>query len=179
MQRSLHRSIFQVIIFCCFSPLDVPLPECTTIKEQSICSVMTATNGQPYFSSVKKDFTNYFKHTSQEQAVYELSKYATLLSLFASLRSDLRISSFYPATRCIYDISFFLCTLHFPTCGGKGNQYQITKGQCEDLVDSAVNGKCSVRLRQAISFGYSIKWPPVNVNCDDFIQADKINLGSK
>ena len=135
------------------------------VKEQSICSFMTTRNGQPFFSSVKKNFTNYFKHTSQDQAVFELSKQATLLSLFASFRKNLN-SGQQPdaATQCVRGISNFLCTLHFPTCGDK-NQYQITKFDCLEM-KNAFHGKCSLdQVRN--NMGYSIKWPSVNVNCDE------------
>ena len=170
-QQLLHLSLFQLLvtIFCLFSPLDpITSPgECTMVKEQSICSFMTTRNGQPFFSSVKKDFTNYFKHTSQDQAVYELSKHATLLSLLASFRTNLNPGQRLPdaATRCIRGISLFLCTLHFPTCGGE-NQYQITKFECLDM-KRAFNGRCSLE-QVRINFGYSIKWPSANVNCDEF-----------
>ena len=139
------------------------------VKEQSICSFMTTRNGQPFFSSVKKDFTNYFKHTSQDQAVYELSKHATLLSLLASFRTNLNPGQRLPdaATRCIRGIGLFLCTLHFPTCGGE-NQYQITKFECLDM-KRAFNGRCSLE-QVRINFGYSIKWPSANVNCDEFAE---------
>ena len=146
-----------------FSESDV----CELVQEQSICSFITRPNGtDPYFTTVEKKFKNYFNHTSQAQAVYELSKHAKLLSsLSALITIDPRNTAIY--TQCIQKLAQFLCSFYLPNCRAG---IEISRADCKSIVgttDSRQPHVCSPAVsRLQEQFRFAITWPPVQVNCD-------------
>ena len=132
---------------------------CELVQENSICSFITEPNGTlPYFSTVEKKFKNYFNHTSQQQAVYELSQHAKLLSLL----SGLIVRN--PETRneCVQRLAHFLCSLYLPNCRAA---IEMSRSDCQKVIDDR-NGVCVSFLTSLRRLGYSIKWPPVEVDCN-------------
>jgi hypothetical protein len=133
------------------------------VQEQSICSLITKPNGtSPYFTTVDKKFKNYFNHTSQQQAVYELSKHAKLLSRFSAL-IDLESNSGSIHTDCVQRLAYFLCSLYLPNCRAG---IEMNRRDCE-LVVGRVR-VCSLSVRTLQQNGYIIDWPPVQVDCNSF-----------
>lgn len=136
------------------------------MQEQSICSLIKKPNQtSPYFATVEKTFKNYFNHTSQEQAVYELSKHATLLSsLSALITLDSRNSGTH--TTCVQKLAYFLCSFYMPNCRAG---IKISQADCKSIV-GADNGQQHV-CSQSLSIlqqrdRFAINWPPVQVDCN-------------
>lgn len=151
--------------FGCFClSLGVSSGRCSATIVQPICSGIYTRSArtnttQHFFAEVNDPFTNYFQHRSQDQAVYEVSKHATLVNILTSLQSIPRLKR--EVTYCINNLTFLLCTLHQPRCA---KDYGITKRQCETTLHKSCNASISfIRAR-----GYVVQWPPAPVNCSEF-----------
>lgn len=145
---------------------------CTRLNKPSICSLITKPNvSTPYFIAVHTaPFRNHFNHTSQEQAAYELSKHAKLLSLLSTLIVvDKRNSGIHK--QCVQKLTYFLCSLYFPNCTGGS---EISQNDCKSIVETD-REKAGQRFplvcldsveRLRFQYQYNIDWPPVRINCD-------------
>ena len=140
--------------------------ECEVLQESSICSLILNSNkSAPYFTTVNKNFKNYFNHTSQQQAVYELSKHTKLLSMISSFPSFNQRSNGPLYTNCIQRLTYFLCSLYLPNCG-KG--FEISQNDCKLVVGKEADqrpvcGEPVIRLNGV--YGNTVDWPPVKVDC--------------
>ncbi|XP_028411368.1 uncharacterized protein LOC114533935 isoform X1 [Dendronephthya gigantea] len=159
----------------CYQPKPLPGPPddkgCKSVDEPSICSIINKPNTTTsYFTTVSEPFRNYFNHTSQEQAAYELSKHAKLLSLLSTLIAvDHRNSLTH--TQCVQRLAYFLCRLYFPKCNGGS---EISQNDCKSIVETDRQKAGQLyRLvcldsveRLQFQYRYNINWPPVRINCD-------------
>jgi hypothetical protein len=129
------------------------------VQEKSFCLYITEPNGTlPYFNTADKTFKNYFNHTSQEQAVYELSQHTKLLSMISALR----VRDEDAKNLCVQKLAFFLCSFYLPNCRAP---VEISRKDCQTMIDDR-NGVCSSTLVILRLNGYRIEWPPVEVDCN-------------
>ena len=156
----------------CLLFLSVP-QDCTLTQSNGgtpICaSVISDLSNEKYFGTVNRPFTNYFSHTTQERAIYELSTHARLIHLLTTQQPNINTTN--DVTQCLHDVTFLLCNLYLPRCGLK--DYPISSTQCKNTLEK----NCSSAISQIRTRGYNITWPPVNVNCDNF--SKKPNLSAR
>ena len=98
-------------------------------------------------------YGNYFGHESTDEAVYELSTYANLLSSLSN--PDNRINS------CYNTLTVLLCHLHLPVCP----RSPLPQSRCFEAV--ATNSSCFNAIKDLNAKGANFEWPPVKVNCSN------------
>ena len=139
-------------------------PECKSISNR-ICSLTQRVGDSPISAtsytiqtiSFSDSQTNYFNHSSIDEAVYELSRYLPLLSFLLWERFD-RVF-----VACVNDLRLLLCHLHLPQCPMRTPT--ITQDQCHQMMNTSSN--CHTAIIRLQRQNASFQWPPVQVNCSD------------
>ena len=136
-----------------------------------MCSRVVTSRGLPYFVEVNEPFTNYFNHASQDQAVFEFTKYNMMLvNLIATYENTLikpSANGNKTVNTCVEDLVYLLCTLYFPRCGErKPTDYGITREECKNTLGA--NCSSAVTSIQRLGYDLNVKWPPVFINCSLF-----------
>ncbi len=92
--------------------------------------------------------------------MFELSKHAKLLSLFSALSSFDEGNS-ESHTECVQKLAYFLCSLYLPNCRAG---IELSRNDCKSIVE--LTGSCRPSVVWMQNWGYSIYWPPVQVDCN-------------
>ena len=110
-----------------------------------------------FTSTFSSGILNYFKHSSTDEAIFELSQHLRLLSTLQEFESrrngDARV--------CNRDLTVLLCHLYLPACP----RAPLAESMCINTFSS--NSSCFKVVNQINEEGYDLKWPPVKVNCQD------------
>ena len=113
--------------------------------------------GSLFKSTVSNSRLNYFKHSSTDEAIFELSQHLRLLS---TLR-EYATRGNNDARNCNRDLTVLLCHLYLPICPRE----PLAERLCIDTLSP--NSTCFKAVKQFNDDGHDLKWPPVEVNCQD------------
>lgn len=103
--------------------------------------------------------TNYFNHTSKDEAIYELSRHLPLLS---SLRGILAQRS----RECVNTLMLLLCHLHLPAC--PLDTTIVSRNLCLQIMNTSTpDSNCHHSVAEMRKQKVNFEWPPVEVNCFD------------
>lgn len=103
-------------------------------------------------------YGNYFGHESTDEAVYELSTYANLLSSLFSPDNSINSLSY---RACYRALAVLLCHLHLPVCP----RSPLPQSRCFEAIGT--NFSCFNAIRDLNAKGANFDWPPVKVNCSN------------
>ena len=117
-------------------------------------------------------YGNYFGHESTDEAVYELSTYANLLS--SLLNPDNRINNPLSYRFCYQALTVLLCHLHLPICPWS----PLRRSRCFEAVGT--NSSCFNAIKNLNAKGANFEWPPVKVNCSNatWFRPDDVLFGN-
>ena len=133
--------------------------DCKPTPSTPVCSNVLADLKIPsrYFRTTFQ-YGNYFGHDSTDEAVYELSKFANLLSSLLAPDDPGNRRNY---TFCYQALTILLCHLHLPVCP----RSPLHEHSCLDSVGNT--SACFDAIKDLNSKGANFAWPPVKVNCEN------------
>lgn len=103
--------------------------------------------------------TNYFNHTSKDEAIYELSRHLPLLSSLGWTKAQ-------QSGECLEALMVLLCHLHLPGC--PLDTRTVTQNLCLQIMNTSTSDSiCHFAVRNMQKEKVHFEWPPVQVNCFD------------